>query len=160
MPPRLPRLPTFTLFTGPNCSLCDVAKADLAELRKKVRSCSFVHSKSVLTTELLQVPFNLEYYNIKRVEDDPDEYNRTAWRRLYQVRSTHRLDDETLLTSIPVQYDIPVLHLHPPGDSTLEGLSGKKAYGGRVQKHRIDKEKLQALVKEWTVKLNEQETKE
>ncbi|GAA5856410.1 hypothetical protein JCM8547_008731 [Rhodosporidiobolus lusitaniae] len=118
MPPRLPRVPTFTLFTGPHCSLCDVAKADLAELRKKV-------------------PFNLNLYNIKRLAgEDPDEYNRTAWRRLYQ-------------------YDIPVLHLHPAGDQTLEALSGKKGLGGRIAKHRIDKDKLEKQIREWTSKLNE-----
>ncbi|KAG8732095.1 hypothetical protein FRC12_019432 [Ceratobasidium sp. 428] len=32
MPIRLPRL---TLFSGPQCSLCDVAKAELAKLRKE-----------------------------------------------------------------------------------------------------------------------------
>ncbi|GAA6041677.1 hypothetical protein JCM8097_003080 [Rhodosporidiobolus ruineniae] len=120
MPPRPPRLPSLTLFTGNHCSLCDVAKADLAEVQKKA-------------------PFNLRLYNIsRRADEDPDDYNRTAWRRLYQ-------------------YDIPVLHLHPPGDTTLEALSGKKGYGGRVAKHRIDKDKLEVLVKEWTRKLNEGE---
>ncbi|KAG9100015.1 hypothetical protein FS749_016502 [Ceratobasidium sp. UAMH 11750] len=32
MPIRLPRL---TLFSGPQCSLCDIAKAELATLRKE-----------------------------------------------------------------------------------------------------------------------------
>ncbi|GAA5971364.1 hypothetical protein JCM11641_008324 [Rhodosporidiobolus odoratus] len=117
MPPRSLRLPSLTLFTsGPLCSLCDVAKADLAEVRKKV-------------------PFNLELYDIRRVKDDPDEYNRVAWRRLYQ-------------------YDVPVLHLHAEGDTSIEALSGKKGWGGRVAKHRIDKDKLEKLVTEWTKKLN------
>ncbi|GAA6005379.1 hypothetical protein JCM10207_002960 [Rhodosporidiobolus poonsookiae] len=109
MPPRPPRLPTLTLFTGgKECSLCDVAKADLAEVQK-------------------QIPFNLRLYNIRRpTGEDPDEYNRTAWRRLYQ-------------------YDIPVLHLHPAGDCSIEALAGRRGFGGRVMKHRIDKEKLAAL---------------
>lgn len=63
------RLPTLTLFTsGPLCSLCDVAKADLAAVQQ-------------------QHPFNLKLYDIRRKQgDDPQEYERTAWRRLYQVR--------------------------------------------------------------------------
>ncbi|KAH7889495.1 thioredoxin-like protein [Phlebopus sp. FC_14] len=32
MPARIPRL---TLFSGPNCSLCDIAKAELAKVRQK-----------------------------------------------------------------------------------------------------------------------------
>ncbi|GAA5830584.1 hypothetical protein JCM11251_002521 [Rhodosporidiobolus azoricus] len=120
MPPRSPtRLPSLTLFTGNHCSLCGVAKDALEEVRQKA-------------------PFHLSYYNISRpVGEDPDEYNRTAWRRLYQ-------------------YDIPVLHLHPPGDTSIEGLSGKKGYGGRVAKHRIHKDKLEKLVKEWTAQLNQE----
>ncbi|GAA5905402.1 hypothetical protein JCM6882_003150 [Rhodosporidiobolus microsporus] len=118
MPHRPVRLPHLTLFTGKHCSLCDVAKGTLEEVRKKA-------------------PFKLSYYNISRPDgEDPDEYNRTAWRRLYQ-------------------YDIPVLHLHPEGDTSLKALSGKKGLGGRVAKHRIDKDKLEKLVKEWTAKLNE-----
>ncbi|KAJ2935332.1 hypothetical protein H1R20_g1761, partial [Candolleomyces eurysporus] len=31
---RIPRLPRFTLFSGPNCSLCDIAKSELAKVRK------------------------------------------------------------------------------------------------------------------------------
>ncbi|BGP13108.1 hypothetical protein JCM10213v2_001027 [Rhodosporidiobolus nylandii] len=116
MPPRPLRLPSLTLFTsGPTCSLCEVAKVDLAE-----------------------VPFNLEYYDIRRRADDPEEYERTAWRRLYQ-------------------WDVPVLHLHPEGDNSIEALSGKKGYGGRIAKHRIDKDKLEALIKEWTKTLNEKQ---
>ncbi|PFH51699.1 hypothetical protein AMATHDRAFT_74752 [Amanita thiersii Skay4041] len=32
--PFTPRLPRLTLFSGPNCSLCDVAKAELAKVRQ------------------------------------------------------------------------------------------------------------------------------
>ncbi|KII88161.1 hypothetical protein PLICRDRAFT_175798 [Plicaturopsis crispa FD-325 SS-3] len=31
---RLPRIPRLTLFSGPNCSLCDTAKAELARVRQ------------------------------------------------------------------------------------------------------------------------------
>ncbi|GAA5873540.1 hypothetical protein JCM16303_001158 [Sporobolomyces ruberrimus] len=62
------RLPRLTLFTGgPECSLCEVAKQDL----KRVQS---------------RAPFELEYYNIRKVpNEDPDTaFDRTTWRRLYQ----------------------------------------------------------------------------
>lgn len=65
---RLLRLPTLTLFTsGPQCSLCEIAKADLAEVQAVE-------------------PFHLRLYDIRKQQDDPLEYERTAWRRLYQVR--------------------------------------------------------------------------
>ncbi|KAH6902296.1 hypothetical protein BKA70DRAFT_1196271 [Coprinopsis sp. MPI-PUGE-AT-0042] len=32
---RIPRIPRLTLFSGPNCSLCDTAKAELAKVRQK-----------------------------------------------------------------------------------------------------------------------------
>lgn len=69
MPPRPLRLPTLTLFgKTKNCSLCDVAKADLEDVRKVV-------------------PFYWNFYDIaKQGPDDDLEYERTAWRRLYQVR--------------------------------------------------------------------------
>lgn len=80
------RLPTLTLFTsGPLCSLCDVAKADLAAVQK-------------------QHPFHLKLYDIRRKQgDDPQEYERTAWRRLYQVRPLDLTAAETprALTDIP-----------------------------------------------------------
>ncbi|GAA6062296.1 hypothetical protein JCM10212_004384 [Sporobolomyces blumeae] len=120
MPPRPNlRLPNLTLFTGgPECSLCEVAKADL----KRVQA---------------NAPFHLSYYNIRRQPgDDPDESDRTAWRRLYQ-------------------YDIPVLHLSE--DSSFESLAGRTGKGGRVMKHRIDTDKLERLVKEWTRALNSDE---
>ncbi|KIJ69196.1 hypothetical protein HYDPIDRAFT_56545, partial [Hydnomerulius pinastri MD-312] len=34
MAARIPRLTRLTLFSGPNCSLCDVAKAELAKVKK------------------------------------------------------------------------------------------------------------------------------
>ncbi|KAG6873805.1 hypothetical protein C0995_011030 [Termitomyces sp. Mi166 len=34
MAARLARLPRLTLFSGPNCSLCDIAKAELAKVRQ------------------------------------------------------------------------------------------------------------------------------
>ncbi|GAA5952930.1 hypothetical protein JCM8115_002386 [Rhodotorula mucilaginosa] len=113
------RLPTLTLFTsGPLCSLCDVAKADLAAVQK-------------------QHPFHLKLYDIRRKQgDDLQEYERTAWRRLYQ-------------------YDVPVLHYGASGEDSLDSLAGRKGQkGGRVMKHRIDKDKLAELVKEWTRQLN------
>lgn len=33
MPARLPRILRLTLFSGPNCSLCDIAKAELAKVK-------------------------------------------------------------------------------------------------------------------------------
>ncbi|KAM0787929.1 hypothetical protein ACM66B_006134 [Microbotryomycetes sp. NB124-2] len=116
-------LPHLTLFTGgAECSLCEVAKQDLAVVQRVA-------------------PFHLSLYNIRRRDgDDPDEYNRTAWRRLYQ-------------------YDIPVLHKGRAEDfEALAGRSNKAAghlIGGRIMKHRIDKDKLVTLVKEWTRQLNE-----
>ncbi|ORY90708.1 hypothetical protein BCR35DRAFT_261370, partial [Leucosporidium creatinivorum] len=115
--------PHLTLFTGGSeCSLCDVAKADLAAVQKRA-------------------PFQLSLYNIRRKEgDDPEYYDRQAWRRLYQ-------------------YDIPVLHLSEAEDfDSLAGRTkGKVLKGGRVMKHRIDQEKLVELVQGWTEKLNRQE---
>lgn len=119
MPPKL-ILPHLTLFTsGPQCTLCTVAKADLAALQ--------------LTT-----PFHLDLYDIRRPaipETDPEAASdRTAWRRLYQ-------------------YDVPVLHRGAVGWG-FDRLSGRVGEGGRVMKHRIDKEKLAGLVKRWTYELN------
>ncbi|GAA5974781.1 hypothetical protein JCM21900_000444 [Sporobolomyces salmonicolor] len=120
MPPRPLRLPKLTLFTsGPQCSLCEVAKRDLAEVQKTA-------------------PFHLALYDIRRpAGPDPDEYDRTTWRRLYQ-------------------YDVPVLHLS--SDSSFDSLAGRKGYGGRVMKHRINKRKLLVLVKQWTEDLNREGT--
>ena len=136
------RLPTLTLFTsGPLCSLCDVAKADLAAVQK-------------------QHPFHLKLYDIRRKQgDDLQEYERTAWRRLYQVRlfSLQRICMERLtLTDVASeQYDVPVLHYGASGEDSLDSLAGRKGQkGGRVMKHRIDKDKLAELVKEWTRQLN------
>ncbi|GAA5924259.1 uncharacterized protein JCM15063_005584 [Sporobolomyces koalae] len=82
-----------------------------------------------------QAPFVLNYYNIRKLEgEDPDSaYDRQTWRRLYQ-------------------YDIPVLHLSQ--DDSFDSLAGRIGKGGRVMKHRIDKQKLELLVKEWTHALN------
>ncbi|GAA5894893.1 uncharacterized protein JCM6883_002246 [Sporobolomyces salmoneus] len=82
-----------------------------------------------------RAPFQLSYYNIRKVPgEDPDSaYDRTTWRRLYQ-------------------YDIPVLHLSQ--DDSFDSLAGRIGKGGRVMKHRIDKEKLESLIKEWTEQLN------
>lgn len=70
MPPRPSslRLPTLTLFTKEgSCSLCDVAKEDLKAIQRVA-------------------PFRLQLYDIaKQGPDDDLEYERTAWRRLYQV---------------------------------------------------------------------------
>ncbi|KAI0340032.1 DUF836-domain-containing protein [Trametopsis cervina] len=35
MTARFPRIPRLTLFSGPNCSLCDIAKAELAKVRQQ-----------------------------------------------------------------------------------------------------------------------------
>ncbi|BGO98284.1 hypothetical protein NBRC10513v2_002676 [Rhodotorula toruloides] len=121
MAARLTRLPTLTLFTsGPTCSLCEIAKADLAQV------------------QAVQ-PFHLRVYDIRKQQDDPLEYERTAWRRLYQ-------------------YDVPVLHFSK--DDTIDSLAGRKGAGGRVMKHRIDKEKLARLVKQWTERTDEEEAAE
>ncbi|TNY24241.1 hypothetical protein DMC30DRAFT_192733 [Rhodotorula diobovata] len=123
MPPRPSslRLPTLTLFTKEgSCSLCDVAKEDLKAVQRVA-------------------PFRLQLYDIaKQGPDDDLEYERTAWRRLYQ-------------------YDIPVLHYS--ADDSIDALAGRKGRGGRVMKHRIDKEKLAKLVREWTEQLNGEDTK-
>ncbi|GAA6008666.1 hypothetical protein JCM11491_003387 [Sporobolomyces phaffii] len=82
-----------------------------------------------------RAPFELNYYNIRKVPgEDPDSaYDRQTWRRLYQ-------------------YDIPVLHLSQ--DDSFDSLAGRIGTGGRVMKHRIDKSKLETLVKQWTQALN------
>ena len=112
------RLPKLTLFTsGPACSLCTVAKADL-QLVQKI------------------IPFELNIYDIRRLPgQDQYDYDRTAWRRLYQ-------------------YEVPVLHRSE--NLSFEGLSGRisGSGGGRIMKHRIDKEKLVELIKKWTIELN------
>lgn len=54
------------------------------------------------------------------------------------------------------QYDVPVLHYSK--DDTIDSLAGRKGTGGRVMKHRIDKEKLARLVKEWTEQMNEEKS--
>ena len=139
------RLPTLTLFTsGPLCSLCDVAKADLAAVQK-------------------QHPFHLKLYDIRRKPgDDPHEYERTAWRRLYQVRlasTVSRLAARTRRADrhpATEQYDVPVLHYGASEEDSLDSLAGrvKGKKGGRVMKHRIDKDKLAQLVEDWTRQLN------
>ncbi|KAK4051303.1 hypothetical protein OIO90_004784 [Microbotryomycetes sp. JL221] len=118
------RLPHLTLFTGgAECSLCEVAKQDLAIVQRLA-------------------PFDLSLYNIRRqAGDDPDEWNRTLWRRLYQ-------------------YDIPVLHFGRPEDfETLAGRGAQhgKLMGGRIMKHRIDKDRLVELVHKWTRDLNNED---
>lgn len=55
------------------------------------------------------------------------------------------------------QYDIPVLHLSK--SSSFESLAGRTTgvlREGRVMKHRIDKEKLEAFVRAWTAQLNQE----
>lgn len=119
MPPKL-KLPHLTLFTsGPQCTLCTVAKADLAELQQRV-------------------PFHLDLYDIRRpAGEDPDYSDRTAWRRLYQ-------------------YDVPTLHRGALSEG-FDRLAGREGPGGRIMKHRIDKEKLATLIKKWTAELNPDE---
>ncbi|KAK4052129.1 hypothetical protein OIV83_002423 [Microbotryomycetes sp. JL201] len=112
---RRSKLPSIakTSRSGAECSLCEVAKQDLAAVQRIA-------------------PFHLSLYNIRRQEgDDPDEYNRTAWRRLYQ-------------------YDIPVLHRGRATDfSALAGRANThgQLIGGRVMKHRVDKDRLAQLSK-------------
>ncbi|WWC89463.1 uncharacterized protein L201_004387 [Kwoniella dendrophila CBS 6074] len=65
MPPRI-RIPTLTLFTGgKECSLCEVAKQDLANLRRST-------------------PFELNLWNIRDPPSGTDEKEVKKWRRLYQ----------------------------------------------------------------------------
>lgn len=91
-----------------------------------------------------QIPFDLSIYDIRSSAPSYDPYEQTVWRRLYQ-------------------YDVPVLHrwLAPERGakevevegSDFEGLRR----GGRVAKHRIDKEKLLRQLREWTKELNSEE---
>ncbi|WWC70302.1 uncharacterized protein I206_104252 [Kwoniella pini CBS 10737] len=65
MAPRI-RLPRFTLFTGgKECSLCEVAKQDLANLRRSI-------------------PFELDLWNIRDPPIGANEREAKKWRRLYQ----------------------------------------------------------------------------
>ncbi|SCZ91937.1 BZ3500_MvSof-1268-A1-R1_Chr5-3g08232 [Microbotryum saponariae] len=65
MPPKLPHLTLFT--SGPQCTLCTVAKDVLAEAQS-------------------QSPFHLRVYDIRKTASDTldQQIERTAWRRLYQ----------------------------------------------------------------------------
>ncbi|KIR74415.1 hypothetical protein I310_02022 [Cryptococcus deuterogattii CA1014] len=71
--PRLPLpLPRLTLYTGgKECSLCEVAKEQLALLRK-------TH------------PFHLTYFNIRAPPQDVDPREAKKWRRLYHARRMER----------------------------------------------------------------------
>ncbi|KAL7421744.1 hypothetical protein Q5752_003515 [Cryptotrichosporon argae] len=78
MLPRLP-LPRLTLFTGgKECSLCEVAKADLAAVRR-------TH------------PFDITLWNIRAPPAGADKCEAKKWRRLYQydIPVLH-LDDERI----------------------------------------------------------------
>lgn len=72
-----------------------------------------------------------------------------------------------LNASIYVQYHIPVLHLHSNAVTEtaqnaaddFDSLAGRNEgvlKGGRVMKHRIDKEELIRRIQGWTEKLNAQ----
>ncbi|KAL1697614.1 hypothetical protein GGG16DRAFT_41615 [Schizophyllum commune] len=50
------RIPRLRLFSGPNCSLCDIAKAELAQVRKTVR---FPHLPATFYLSLLSLPLSL-----------------------------------------------------------------------------------------------------
>lgn len=67
MPSRLPStIPRLVLYTGgPECSLCEVAKAELSKLQKRVR-------------------FDVDYWNIRDPPAGSDEREAKKWRRLYQ----------------------------------------------------------------------------
>lgn len=82
MPPRLSiPLPKLTLFTGPECSLCDVG-----------HSLRLVRSRlipwQVAKAELVQIrkthPFDIKLWNIRAPPPDSDEREAKKWRRLYQ----------------------------------------------------------------------------
>ncbi|KAL1413536.1 hypothetical protein Q8F55_001310 [Vanrija albida] len=64
MPPK-PPLPRLTLFTGPHCSLCDVAKAELAQVRQ-------TH------------PFTISLWDIRKPPADASDADAARWRRAYQ----------------------------------------------------------------------------
>ncbi|KAG6906516.1 hypothetical protein DXG01_013481 [Tephrocybe rancida] len=74
MAARLARLPRLTLFSGPNCSLCDIAKAELAKVRQTVRV--FAARCIKVTHAFLQRPFQLETINIQ----DPGQ---EKWKKKY-----------------------------------------------------------------------------
>lgn len=83
MPPRLPipRTPRFTLYSGPNCSLCDVAKEELSKV-KQLR------------------PFTLETINIQ----DPGQ---ERWKRkyLYWIPALH-LDSKEIAKGLWTAQDV------------------------------------------------------
>ncbi|TXT15727.1 hypothetical protein VHUM_00230 [Vanrija humicola] len=64
MPPK-PRLPRLTLFTGPHCSLCDVAKTQLAAVRQ-------TH------------PFDIVLWDIRSPPAGTSDADANKWRRAYQ----------------------------------------------------------------------------
>ncbi|KZT69826.1 hypothetical protein DAEQUDRAFT_645373, partial [Daedalea quercina L-15889] len=69
MAARVGRLARLTLFSGPNCSLCDTAKAELAKVRQ-------------------QRPFNLETVNI---QDEGQERRERSLGRADRERGSRRL---------------------------------------------------------------------
>lgn len=120
MPPRLPRLVLFT--GGPSCSLCEVAKADLAAVRA--------------TT-----PFHLSFYDIRRPPNpnyDPstiEESDRTVWRRLYQVR----------LVSVQFQVGADRATVRHPGPAPrgviiIRGAEREDGGGGREDHEAPDRQ--------------------
>ncbi|KAG6864748.1 hypothetical protein C0991_007423 [Blastosporella zonata] len=74
MAARLARLPRLTLFSGPNCSLCDIAKAELAKVRQTVSV--FTTHDGLKVTHTFQRPFQLETINIQ----DPGQ---EKWKKKY-----------------------------------------------------------------------------
>ncbi len=60
-------IPRLTLFSGPNCSLCDIAKAELEKVRKQVSDDPITLPKQNAdrTAYLLQRQFQLEVINIQ-----------------------------------------------------------------------------------------------
>lgn len=93
------RVPHITLYTGTDCSLCDVVKDVLLQAQSEVRRCvaKVCRCKTLMIDPIasyVQADFTIAYYNI-RDDSMPDIQK---WRRQYQ-------------------YDIPVCHLDGKGEA-------------------------------------------
>lgn len=141
-------LPRLRLFTGgPECSLCTTFKQRLDVVRTKVnptdagRRLELKLTRSLSFPLVIQVPFELELYNIRKIEEDQAAAKeRKKWRRLYMydipVSRSHLLVSSLTpaLTLSSLSSSVQVLH--------LEGQ-------GQIMKHRIDEHQLESLLKAW-----------
>ncbi|KAK0211730.1 hypothetical protein IW262DRAFT_1450564 [Armillaria fumosa] len=112
MASRLPRIPRFTLFSGPNCSLCDTAKSELA----KVRQSRQFQLEIVNIQEPGQEKWKRKYvYWIPALHLDGKEIAKGRWdsstaegggaRDLSQAPSSHLFFSDVFATATPYGWE-------------------------------------------------------